>query len=266
MKRWRLFARPTAVLLFYSLLAPCVHGEDSRLRSVPYSADEVYRLRGVAGYQIDLEFDVDERFVGIGSGDVEGLSFDAQGNHLFIKPRAVNVRTNLTVLTTRHTYHFDYISTSQRTEGDSRDLVYVLRFVYPRPASAAIAAAPADAAMTQARSRRERNTDYWYCGGSVLQPLLAWDDGVHTHFRFNPRTELPALFVSNDDASESLLNFSVEQDEVVIHRVARRFIVRRGALVGCIFNRGFSGTGDSLTTGTVSPEVERSIRVPAVAP
>ena len=43
---------------------------DSRLRSVVYSADQVYRLRGYAGYQIDLEFDAGESFVGLGAGDV----------------------------------------------------------------------------------------------------------------------------------------------------------------------------------------------------
>ena len=68
-------------------LQPIICAGDSRLRSVPYSEDEIYRLHGYAGYQIDLEFDVGESFVGLGSGDVEGLAFEAQGNHLFIKPK-----------------------------------------------------------------------------------------------------------------------------------------------------------------------------------
>jgi type IV secretion system protein VirB9 len=254
-----------------TLLVACVavslpaFAVDSRLKSVPYSADEVYRLHGVAGYQIDLEFDADERFVGIGSGDVEGVAFEAQDNHLFIKPRAINVRTNLTVLTTRHTYHFEYNSSPARPESDLRDLVFALRFVYPKAASALVAASAAvDASLTQGAPRHEHNSDYWYCGHQMLQPMAAWDDGVHTHLRFNPRIELPALFVRNDDGSESLLNFNVEHDEVVIHRTARRFIVRRGALIGCVVNRGYSGTGDALDTGTVSPEVERAIRSPGV--
>ncbi|HWW22072.1 MAG TPA: TrbG/VirB9 family P-type conjugative transfer protein [Steroidobacteraceae bacterium] len=256
-----------AICVACTVVSLPVMAVDSRLRSVPYSADEVYRLHGVAGYQIDLEFDPDERFVGIGSGDVEGLAFEAQGNHLFIKPRAINVRTNLTVLTTRRTYHFEYYSSPARTEIDSQDLIYALRFVYPKPESVpATAGAAIDASLSQASPRHEHNTDYWYCGPGVLQPIEAWDDGVHTHLHFSSRIELPALFVRNDDGSESLLNFNVEHDEVVIHRIARRFTVRRGALAGCILNRGFSGTGDALDTGTVSPEVERVIRSSAGAP
>lgn len=240
---------------------------DSRLRSVLYSADEVYRLHGVAGYQIDLEFDGDERFVGIGSGDVEGLAFEAQDNHLFIKPRAINVRTNLTVLTTRHTYHFDYSSGPGRSDAGTGAFIYALRFVYPKPSVAALTThPPTEEPFAQAAPRRERNTDYWYCGRDSLQPVQAWDDGVHTHLRFNPRVELPALFVRNDDGTESLLNFNVEHDEVIIHRIARQFIVRRGALLGCILNRGFAGTGEPLDSGTVSPDVQRSIRIPGESP
>jgi type IV secretion system protein VirB9 len=96
--------------------------------------------------------------------------------------------------------------------------------------------------------------------------LQAWDDGVHTHLRFNQRTELPALFVRNDDHTESLLNFSVEHDEVVIHRIARRFTVRRGKLIGCIVNRGFQGSGIAPDTGTVSSEVERATRTSSSQP
>ena len=33
-------------------------------------------------------------------------------------------------------------------------------------------------------------------------------------------SELPALFVRNDDGTESLLNFSIDEGDVLIHRVA----------------------------------------------
>ncbi len=43
-----------------------------------------------------------------GAGDMEGLSFVGQDNHLFLKPKAAKVATNLTVLTNRRHYQFDY--------------------------------------------------------------------------------------------------------------------------------------------------------------
>jgi type IV secretion system protein VirB9 len=54
-----------------------------------------------------------------------------------------------------------------------------------------------------------------------------------------------------------LLNFSIDQGDVLIHRVAPRFIVRRGRLTGCIVNKGFVGSGDRLESGTVAPDVTR---------
>jgi len=77
---------------------------------------------------------------------------------------------------------------------------------------------------------------------------------------FAARAELPALFVMSDDGSESLLNFSIDQGDVLIHRVARRFIVRRGKLTGCIVNKGFAGSGDRLQSGTLAPDVTRKVK------
>ncbi len=97
----------------------------------------------------------------------------------------------------------------------------------------------------------------WYCGDTSVKPLAASDDGVHTRLTFGAKADLPALFVRNEDGSESLLNFSLEGGDVVIHRVAPRFIVRRGKLTGCIVNKGFVGAGERLVSGTIAPTVTR---------
>ena len=64
----------------------------------------------------------------------------------------------------------------------------------------------------------------------------------------------------NDDDSESLVNYSVSGGELIIHRLSRRFVVRRGRLAGCIVNLDFSGSGAQLDSGTVAPGVERASR------
>jgi type IV secretion system protein VirB9 len=83
---------------------------------------------------------------------------------------------------------------------------------------------------------------------------------VQTRLTFAPKRELPALFVRNDDDSESLLNFNIEADQVVVHRVARRFVLRRGKLTGCIVNKGFAGTGELLKSGTIAPGIDRGLK------
>ena len=66
---------------------------------------------------------------------------------------------------------------------------------------------------------------------------------MQTHVKFGARQELPALFVRNEDGSESLVNFSVEAAELIVHRVARQFVVRRGNLQGCIVNQALRRHG-----------------------
>jgi type IV secretion system protein VirB9 len=225
---------------------------DARIRVAPYSADQVYLLKGFVGYQTDLEFESGETFVGLGAGDIEGISFVAQGNHLFLKPKAAKVGTNLTILTSRRTYQVDYSASATHPDA-SEAVTYALRFTYPPVAKEGDEAG----ARALTDTHRSRNIDYWYCGDPSLRPVAASDDGVHTRLTFAARAEQPAIFILNEDGSESLLNFSMDEGDVILHRVGRRFILRRGHLAGCVVNKGYVGSGDRLKSHTVSDEVER---------
>jgi type IV secretion system protein VirB9 len=236
---------------------PVSGGGDPRIRVAAYKVDEVYRLRGWVGYQIDLEFEPGEAFVGLAAGDIEALSFVAQDNHLFLKPKAAAVGTNLTVLTTRRHYQFDYTAQVRRSSvAGEPDVIFALRFQYPPVESAARVAD----ALDRGSVGRRRNADYWYCGHEALRPVAASDDGVHTRLRFGAHAELPAIFVRNEDGAEALLNFSMEDGDVVVHRVAQRLILRRGALTGCVVNKGYAGSGERLESGTIAPDVQRERR------
>lgn len=233
---------------------------DPRIRTAPYSPDQVYRLYGYVGYEIDLQFAPGEKFLGLGAGDIEGISFVARANHLFLKPKAAVVDTNLTILTSLREYQIEYTASAHRPSADAEDVMYAVRFAYP-PERAQTAAqeqtALVEHALKKASSERARNYDYWYCGDPSIKPVAAWDDGVLTHLRFGGKAEQPAIFIRNPDNSESLLNFSMQAGDVVIQRVVQRLILRRGRLTGCVVNRGYSGSGDRLPTHTLSPDIER---------
>ncbi|MGC8518110.1 MAG: TrbG/VirB9 family P-type conjugative transfer protein [Steroidobacteraceae bacterium] len=233
-----------------------------QIRYVRYAPNRVYHLHGVAGYEIDLQFAPGERFRGLGVGDAKAIRVAATSNHLFIKPRAVRVATDLTVLTNRRAYVFSYRTGS--AQGSHATTLYALRFVYPRTRQRASSAHRQRSAVARELSRAEhapaRNTDYWYCGPSALRPTAAWDDGVETHLVFPSREPLPAVFVRNADGSESVVNFDMRANQMVIHRIAQRFILKRGRLTGCIVNRGFAGSGRRLPSGTISPRVWRVTR------
>ena len=266
-------------ILSASMLVSLAHAEtipvpgphDARVRTARYQSDEVYRVAGFVGYQIHVEFEPGEHFVGLAAGDMDALTFTAQFQHLFLKPKAVSVATNLTVLTDRRAYQFEYSAAAHRPDPDRESVIYSLRFTYPpivasaTPASAIERRQIAELQINRALSAAPpiKNLDYAYCGRASLRPVSVFDDGIQTHLRFAARADIPAIFVRNADDSESLVNFTVEADQVIVHRVAERLILRRGRSSGCVVNRAFAGGGIRLPTGTVSSEVERRTRTGA---
>lgn len=238
-------------------MVPQPGATDPRIRTAAYDPGQVYVLHAAVGYQIDLQFEDGENFIGLAAGDIEGLSFVAQGSHLFLKPRAAAVDTNLTVITSLRQYHFEYSATLPGKPGADRDLMFAVRFIY-QPRVQSLSAGDIDRKLQDGAVARSRNLDYWSCGAGSLRPVAAWDDGVQTHLSFGPRAEIPAIFRRNDDDSESLLNFSMQGGDVVIHGVARRLVLRRGALTACIVNKGYRGSGERLPGGTLAPDVLRA--------
>jgi type IV secretion system protein VirB9 len=237
---------------------------DSRIRTVLYSPDEVTRLYGFVGYHLDLEFASDEVFVGLSAGDPEALTYSAHENVLTLRPKAASSQMNVTVSTSKRRYYFEYSIAARSTSRFADEVMYAVRFMYPAIPLAEKALSPEQQVardLALAQKSRPRNVDYWYCGDSTIKPLGAFDDGVHTRLTFAPKAELPAIFVSNDDGSESLLNFNMDSGDVVIHRVAARFILRRGRLTGCVVNKHFAGGGERLDSGTIAPEVMRESKV-----
>ena len=238
---------------------PVPGSTDPRIRTALYRDEDVYRLKGFVGYGIELVFEEGEEFVGQAGGDLDGIAFGAHENHVILKPRAANVGTNFVVYTNRRAYRFDYTVLGRRPDPLRDEVTYAVRFIYP-PLASSTGPKPAEqieADLAAARTGRPKNIDYWFCGHPAVKPIAASDDGVHTRLTFGSKTELPAIFVRGEDDTESLLNFSVDDGDIVIHRVAREFVIRRGRLTGCIVNKGFLGSGERLESGTVAPTVRR---------
>ena len=239
---------------------------DSRVRVVVYDPEQVIKLKGYVGYQIHFQFAEGETFVNLAAGDNKALDVGYEANHLVLKPLAEKVATNITVITNRHVYQFDYSASAARPDPDRDDVIYSLRFLYPQEEARKAAQAleeertSAKLASAETSAARVTNANYWGCGASAIRPVRAVDDGVQTRLRFSAHAEFPTMYVKNDDDSESLVNFTVEDDEVVIHRVARGFVLRRGKLVACLQNRSFDGGGERLRSETVVPGVERTTK------
>jgi type IV secretion system protein VirB9 len=233
------------------LATTAAHAEESRVRVVDYDRASVLPLTLFVGFHVHVEFAPDEHFVNLGAGDSAVLDVAAEANHLFIKPRQPAGPMNLTILTDRRVYYVDYRALGRAPHAD--ELVYGVVFRYPAPPPPVVV--PVVAPVV----RPVEHTDYWYAGATDLAPVRAVDDGLQTRLTFSPSTALPALYVIESDGAETLVNTHIENDTVVAHRVARRFLLRRGALSGCLENRDGPAVLTAPSSGTIDPAVRRVV-------
>jgi len=249
-------------------VVPAPGAVDARVREIDYAEDQVVSLTGYVGYHIHLELAPGERFVALGAGDSAAVDVAAEGPHVMLKPKAARVATNLTLVSSRRVYHFEY--RTYEAQPPSGTAIFALRFRYGQapvevtPAATTLpfsSATPLPEPVAVVRPVAVPvNEQYWYCGSPWLRPAAASDDGSQTRLTFAARGEWPAIFVRNADGSESLVNFHVEGTSAVVHRVAETFVLRRGQLVGCVENRGYAGSAAYRPSGAAELGVVREVQ------
>ncbi|MCS4096094.1 TrbG/VirB9 family P-type conjugative transfer protein [Rhizobium sp. BK176] len=265
MRGYRMIAAALAVLAQALPLAsaetPSAGRLDPRVTRVVYQPENVVRVSATYGISTMIIFDEDETFETIAVGDTE--SWDVvptdKGNILFVKPKARNVATNLNVVTTKRIY---YLELNDFAPEDKRQ-VFGIRFVYPdRDLNRSLlkeAEARASYPNISGIDKANVNINYSFSGNPGLKPLMVFDDGKKTFFKFG--SKVPAIFAVNDDFSETLRNMRREADYLVVDGTAVQYTLRDGSDWTCIFNLGKPDFGgpDPAILGP-SPEDKASIR------
>ncbi len=205
---------------------------DPRIHVVEYDPSAVVELRGALGFQLSVEFDPAERIENVAIGDSLGwqVTPNRRANLLFIKPMSARPNTNMTVVTNLRRYNFQL---SVRGRGPARDVPFTVRFLYAPPVLAVIETPLPPPPPV------ERNSAYSYQGSGKTLPVRVFDDGLDTYFTFRASEDLPAIFAVDPDGGEAVVNTRQRDGYVVVDRVTRGFVLRRGTEVTRIYNDGF---------------------------
>ncbi|MGA0605138.1 TrbG/VirB9 family P-type conjugative transfer protein [Phenylobacterium sp. VNQ135] len=205
---------------------------DPRIHVVPYAPEDVVELRVALGYQLAVEFDPAERIENVAIGDSLGwqVTPNKRANLLFLKPMGARPATNMTVVTNLRRYNFEL---SVRGRSAAKGAPFTVRFLYAPPAVALVAEPPPPAPP------EERNVAYSYQGSTKNLPIKVFDDGLDTYFAFRADEDLPAVFAIEADGGEAVVNTRQRDGYVVVDRVVRGFVLRRGDEVTRIYNDGF---------------------------
>ncbi|MBB4170875.1 TrbG/VirB9 family P-type conjugative transfer protein [Rhizobium sp. BK538] len=211
---------------------------DPRVTSVVYQPNDVVRVFATYGISTMIIFDEGEAFETIAVGDTDSWDIVPadKGNILFVKPKARNAATNMNVVTTKRMY---YLELNDYAPEDNKK-VFGIRFVYPDKDLNASLRRQAEARVGTPNmsgiDKANVNIDYAFSGDPALKPLMVFDDGKKTFFKFGQK--VPAVFAVNSDFTETLRNFRREGDYIVLDGTASQYTLRDGNQWTCIFNLG----------------------------
>ena len=237
----------TIAALALALLAPAVAASpppDTRLRTLAYDPAAVVAVHGCLGYQSTIAFALGERIETIALGDagVWQATANKRADLLFLKPQARRAHTNMIVATDRRRYAFELSARADPACAAGQGL-YELRFAYPdEPAPVAEAeAAPAPAPPPEAPlpPPGARNTAYSFTGAAPNVPQRVFDDGRATYMHWTSGVAAPAVYALAADKGETLVNYTVKGDYLVVDGVAPGFVLRRGAAVAVLYNDAY---------------------------
>ncbi|KDC46261.1 type IV secretion system protein PtlF [Bordetella bronchiseptica] len=227
--------------------------QDARIQTVPYHPEEVVLVRAWNGYVTRIVFDEQEKIIDVAAGFADGWQFSPEGNVLYIKAKSFPAQgspaqvpepglwnTNLLVKTDRRLYDFDLVlasadaATPQALQRSR--MAYRLQFRYPAAPQAASRASPVGPAVPAGALNRRYAMQVGN-GSDGIAPIAAYDDGRHTWLTFRPGQPFPAVFAVAPDGTETLVNLHIDNQSLVIHRVAPVLMLRSGASVIRIVNQ-----------------------------
>ncbi len=227
--------------LAQTLAPPPVALHDPRLVTLAWRENVVLRLDGRAGVESTILFGADEHIENVAIGDANAwqVTPNRRADMLFLKPLAIRARTNLTVVTDRHTYFFDLVA------APGGRVVYGLRLVYPEvarkpapngpaPALTAEEAALARGAVRAPVDPAALDFGYTIRGAPDLAPAKVYGDGQATYITWPKGAALPAILARDPHGLEGPINFSVQDDMIVIDGTPATIVLRIGKQVATI--------------------------------
>lgn len=211
-----------------------------------YQPERVYTVRTALGITTQIELSPHENVLDYSTGFSSGWDLSRRGNVFYLRPKNVDVDTNLVVRTETHSYLFELkvVATGWRVldEAKQAGVHYKVKFAYPGDAKFTARKDMAEAepapefslALDPARTYR---FDYEYAARprqAWLVPANVYDDGRFTYLRLArperfPTGDFPAVFARDRERGEEfVVNTTVRGDTIVVHGTYPYLVVRHG--------------------------------------
>lgn len=200
---------------------------DSRIKTLVYTEQEVFRLVVHYGYQTSVEFAEDEEVQTISVGNNYAWQLSPLGRRLFIKPLEENILTNMTILTNKRTYQFE-IQSKEMDGFTDEELVYVVRFFYPDAYKDVISTKASSDIVIDDKPTPQitpYNFDYKILNSSIIAPTKVFDDGINTYFQFQESFNAVPSIAMESAKELVILNPKKIKDYFVVNAVGKSFLI-----------------------------------------
>ncbi|MDD3786996.1 MAG: TrbG/VirB9 family P-type conjugative transfer protein [Hydrogenophaga sp.] len=212
------------------------------VREVPYRADQVVRVNTGLGIATQIEISPQEQVKDFGTGFSDGWELVRRDNVFYIRPRNVDVDTNMYIRTNMRSYLIDLRVSATRwkslEEAKNAGVFYKVRFVYPiatpdRDSAMAAANGVLSPSVAALNSQSDYHLNYDYATTMpvpTIVPIRVYDNHQFTYLHLPPLAGVPAVFGRNERAGEEfLVNTRIEDNVVVVHGVYPYLVLRLGA-------------------------------------
>jgi len=237
--------RFTVVLLFAALIGAALPAAAQVIQEYEYEPNRIYQVRTGLGITTQIELSPNEQILDYSTGFSNGWDMSRRDNVFYLKPKNVDVDTNMMVRTATHSYIFELkvVATDWRAleQAKNAGVQYKIKFVYPSDTEFAARKqkddAPQPELSTQLDKSRQYNFEYQYATKTKqkwLIPINVYDDGRFTYVRMSdlksiPTGNFPAVFArEREDSEDFVVNTTVEGNTIIVHGTYPYLVVRHG--------------------------------------
>lgn len=218
------------------------------IQEYEYAPDRTYPVHTGLGITTEIVLSPDEKILDYSTGFSSGWDLTRRDNVFYLKPRNVDVDTNMMVRTATHSYIFELkvVATDWKTldQAKREGVEYKITFKYPANTSfnaerkKVASTPPLDTDLVPGRSydfnydyAARNNTPPW------LIPTTVYDDGQFTYIRMSdlkqfPTGNFPTVYMREQaHGGDAVVNTTVQGNTIVVHGTYPYLVIRHGNYV-----------------------------------
>jgi len=227
-------------ILYLAICSAAFPAGAQAVQEYQFEPGKIYPIRTGLGITTQIELSPNEKILDFSTGFSSGWDLTRRDNVFYLKPRNVDVDTNMMVRTATHSYIFELkvVATNWRAleQAKQEGVQYRVTFTYPNDTDFVAEADTSPELSTAIRGDRHYNFNYDYSTRMKqpwLTPSTVYDDSQFTYIKMSdiafPTGDFPAVFGrEKENAHDFVVNTTVENNTIIVHGIYPFLVIRHG--------------------------------------